>query len=231
MQRVLTVRVSPTFALLISCMAVFTATNTLIWRPVMKTKLFGAFLLFAAFISSAHTWKEYSSEKAETLAAQALSGDPAEAGTAVSELRAMGSAGLDAMFTAHKDKIQAFIKTGEKTPEWLKLAAALDAVAMQRDSYAAGLYWYNDLEKAKAEAQKSGKPILSLRLLGNLNEELSCANSRFFRTALYPNAQGSDYLRTHYVLHWKSVRPVPTFTLDFGDGRKIVRTLTGNSIH
>jgi hypothetical protein len=33
------------------------------------------------------------------------------------------------------------------------------------------------------------------------------------------------------VLHWQSVRPVPTVTIDFGDGRKLERTLTGNSIH
>ncbi|HLM01721.1 MAG TPA: hypothetical protein VK400_11755, partial [Pyrinomonadaceae bacterium] len=30
---------------------------------------------------------------------------------------------------------------------------------------------------------------------------------------------------------WKSVRPAPKVTIDFGDGRKIERTLTGNSIH
>jgi hypothetical protein len=33
------------------------------------------------------------------------------------------------------------------------------------------------------------------------------------------------------VLHWQSVRPVPTITIDFGDGRKLERTITGNSIH
>jgi hypothetical protein len=70
-----------------------------------------------------------------------------------------------------------------------------------------------------------------LRLLGNLDDELSCANSRFFRTTLYANAQVSDYLRDHFILHWRSVRPVPKVTIDFGDGRKIERTITGNSIH
>lgn len=33
------------------------------------------------------------------------------------------------------------------------------------------------------------------------------------------------------VLHWKSVRPVPRITIDMGDGRRIERTITGNSIH
>jgi hypothetical protein len=197
----------------------------------MKTRLFGAFLLFAAFISSAYTWKENSTEKTEVLIRQAVSDNAADAKTAISELREMGPAGFQAMFASHKGEIKSFTQTGEKTPEWLKLAAALDAVAMQKDSYASGLYWYTDLEKAKAEAQKTGKPILSLRLLGNLNEELSCANSRFFRTALYPNQDISAILRERFVLHWQSVRPAPRVTIDFGDGRKMETTLTGNSIH
>ncbi len=197
----------------------------------MKTRLFGVLLLAAAFISSAHTWKDYSTEKAEALAQQAVSENTVEAKTAVAGLREMGAEGLQAMFTAHADRIKAFMETGEKTPEWLKLAAALDAVSMQKDSYASGLYWYTDLEKAKAEAQKTKKPILSLRLLGNLNEELSCANSRFFRTALYPNKEISETLRARFVLHWQSVRPAPRVTIDFGDGRRMETTLTGNSIH
>ena len=74
-------------------------------------------------------------------------------------------------------------------------AAALDAVGQQRDCYASQLYWFTDLEQAKAAAKASGKPILSLRLLGRLDEEFSCANSRFFRTALYANGEVSKVLR------------------------------------
>jgi hypothetical protein len=68
-------------------------------------------------------------------------------------------------------------------------------------------------------------------MLGKLNEDYSCANSRFFRTTLYANAEISSILREHFILHWKSVRPAPKVTIDFGDGRKLERTLTGNSIH
>jgi hypothetical protein len=93
------------------------------------------------------------------------------------------------------------------------------------------LYWYTDWAKAQAAAKAQKKPILSLRLLGNLDEELSCANSRFFRVALYPNAQVSQYLRDRFILHWQSVRPAPVMTIDFGDGRQLKRTVTGNSIH
>jgi len=70
-----------------------------------------------------------------------------------------------------------------------------------------------------------------LRLLGKLTDEFSCANSRFFRTVLYSNDEVSSVLRDRFVLHWRSERPVPTVTIDFGDGRKLERTLTGNSIH
>jgi hypothetical protein len=38
-------------------------------------------------------------------------------------------------------------------------------------------------------------------------------------------------LREKFILHWQSVRPAPRVTIDFGDGRKLERTLTGNSIH
>jgi hypothetical protein len=109
--------------------------------------------------------------------------------------------------------------------------AQLDALCHQRDCDASELFWYTDWEAAKAAAQASGKPILSLRLLGQLDEDLSCANSRFFRVALYPNLAVRQLLRDRYILHWQSVRPVPKVTVDFGDGRKLERTLTGNSIH
>lgn len=111
------------------------------------------------------------------------------------------------------------------------LRIALDELCQQRDCYASRLYWYTDIEQAKAAARTSGKPILSLRLLGRLDQDLSCANSRFFRVALYPNVEISKLLQDRFVLHWQSVRPVPKVTIDFGDGRKLERTITGNSIH
>jgi hypothetical protein len=111
------------------------------------------------------------------------------------------------------------------------LGDTIDQVAAQRYATVSGLYWHTDLEAAKAAAKKSRRPILSLRMLGRLDEELSCANSRFFRTVLYANAELSQYLRDHFELHWSSERPVPRVTIDYGDGRKLVRTVTGNSAH
>jgi hypothetical protein len=94
-----------------------------------------------------------------------------------------------------------------------------------------GLSWFTDLTAAIAEARRTQRPILSLRLLGRLDQELSCANSRMFRRLLYPEPRINRMLRERYVVHWESLRPVPVVTIDFGNGRRVVRTLTGNSVH
>jgi hypothetical protein len=112
-----------------------------------------------------------------------------------------------------------------------RVAKTIDEIGGQRGCTVSRLYWYTDLDEAKAAAERENRPILSLRMLGKLTDEYSCANSRFFRTALYSNKDISDFLRTNFILHWQSVRPVPRVTIDFGDGRKLERTLTGNSAH
>lgn len=170
-------------------------------------------------------------EPAELLAKQVLGRDRALAAEAVKKLREIGPDGLKAMLAEYDGAIERFKRTGESGPEWGRITAAIDSVAMQKDAYASGLYWYTDLDEARRVAKEQKKPILTLRLLGNLNEEFSCANSRLFRSILYPNAQVSKYLRENYILHWRSIRPAPRITIDFGDGRKIERTITGNSIH
>lgn len=167
----------------------------------------------------------------EELSTQAASDDTSTALLAIRELRNMGQVGLDALFIKYAAEIDKFSKTGEADENWKRIATALDTVAMQKDAYAAHLYWYTDLGEAQKVAKQRNKPILTLRLLGNLNEEFSCANSRLFRALLYSNAEVSKYLRDNYILHWQSVRPAPRITIDFGDGRKIERTVTGNSIH
>ena len=149
------------------------------------------------------------------------------------ELRSRGPAGLQGLMTQYAGEINRHI-TDPSLPSdarWEQITTELDTVAQQKNSYLSGLYWHTDIDSAKRASAASGKPILSLRLLGKLTDEFSCANSRFFRTVLYSNAEVSAVLRDRFVLHWQSVRPVPTVTIDFGDGRKLERTLTGNSIH
>jgi hypothetical protein len=116
-------------------------------------------------------------------------------------------------------------------PDRDALALTIDAVAGQRYATTSRLFWYTDLATAEAAAHTQHRPILALRMLGRLDEDLSCANSRFFRTTLYANTHVSSFLREHFILYWSSVRPVPHVTIDFGDGRKLERTTTGNSAH
>jgi hypothetical protein len=181
----------------------------------------------------------------EAMAKNAVSEDTKLAEQAIKLLRRFGPEGLKALLAAHADAIkkhtdQQTIAASLDRPKnsddpdekaWLRLRAALDEVSGQRDCHASRLFWYTDLDLAKAAAKREGKPILSLRLLGKLTDEYSCANSRFFRTTLYSNAEIGKALGERFILHWKSVRPVPKVTIDFGDGRKLERTLTGNSIH
>jgi hypothetical protein len=131
------------------------------------------------------------------------------------DFRSMGRPGLDAFLKHHG----------------AAASRELDRVCAQKDAHTSFLYWHTDLGAAVADARRAQRPILSLRLLGRLDEELSCANSRFFRKLLYPHPTINRMLRERFVLHWHSVRPVPRVTLDFGDGRRLVRTLTGNSVH
>jgi hypothetical protein len=176
---------------------------------------------------------------------QAACVEPAETfdGKTAEQWRAEGPEGLAELIEAMKPQIdqyrsEYFRLGSENNPEVAAKNDAiesnmqlLDQVAQQRDAYAAGLYWYTDLDEAIQEAQRTGKPILSLRMLGKLCEEYSCANSRFFRTVLYADASVGKMLREQFVVHWKSVRPVPVITIDMGDGRTIKRTITGNSAH
>jgi hypothetical protein len=143
------------------------------------------------------------------------------AGVARSQTREQGQTGVDLMVAAAPPDPQS-------DPDYRD---AIDRVCAQRDCFASHLYWYTDFDLAKAEARASGKPILSLRLLGRLDEELSCANSRFFRTTLYSDPKIARFMRDHFVLYWQSERAVPKITIEFEDGRRIHQTITGNSIH
>ncbi len=154
------------------------------------------------------------------------------AASATRRLRAAGPTGLAAFITRHRATLARANDLSPRTAaEAAPILAALDQICGQRDCAAAQLYWYTDLEQARAAARASGRPILSLRLLGDLREELSCANSRFFRALLYPDPAVSAALRERFVLHWYSERPAPKITIDLGDGRQVETTITGNSAH
>ncbi|MDP9192828.1 MAG: hypothetical protein M3P06_14090 [Acidobacteriota bacterium] len=140
----------------------------------------------------------------------------------VSQLRAGGQLAVDDLH----------VKWGSALPDdRVQLQQTLDKVCAQKDCHASRLYWYTDLDQAKEASRRMGRPILSLHLLGRLDEELSCANSRFFRTLLYSDDSIATILRDQYVLHWHSVREVPRVTIELGGGRVIRQTIAGNSAH
>ena len=152
-----------------------------------------------------------------TVLQQALSATP---GRAIARLRGAGPKGMGAFLSAYSERLH--------EPA---VAAALDAICAQRGAASSRLYWYTDLARARKAARKQGRPILSLRLLGRLDERESCANSRFFRKQLYAEESVAEFLRASFVLHWQSVRPVPKIRVDFGDGRVVSYPITGNSAH
>lgn len=175
-----------------------------------KTVLFVPWVLWVLSVLSPAVGT--TAPRLETLARAVLHDGSAEA---IDNLRREGPAGMEALL--------ALAGPGAED--------AVDRACGVRDCAEIRLFWYTDLEAAKKAARAAGKPILSLRLLGRLDEEFSCANSRFFRTVYYKNREVNELLRERYILHWRSVRPVPRVTIDFGDGTKLERTLTGNSIH
>jgi hypothetical protein len=144
-------------------------------------------------------------------------------------LRERQQEGLDAAIAHRNHRVTEL--GGETFAEIEHLDRAIDEIAAQKFAAASGLFWHTTRESAIAESARTKRPIISLRMLGRLDENLSCANSRFFRTMLYPDPAIASRLRDNFVLHWQSVRDVPIVTIDFGQGRKLEQPLTGNSVH
>ena len=147
----------------------------------------------------------------------------------IQQLRQQGYAGLEALTRLRHGRIEK--RGGAEYAELQNLDAIIDKVAGQKFAVQSRLFWHTSLAAAQKEALASHRPILSLRMLGRLDEDLSCANSRFFRTTLYPDPKIADHLRESFVLHWNTVRQVPVVTVDFGEGRRLRQPLTGNSVH
>jgi len=150
------------------------------------------------------------SQQEDVQAAEGRAAQPSPA--TIAALRSEGPAALERLFGQRGEILKEMSQNnGER---WMQckhaleqLDALIDQVGGQRYCTASRLFWYTDLEAARQAAAEWGKPLLSLRMLGNLTDELSCANSRYFRTTLYANERISKYLRENFVLHWKSVRP------------------------
>lgn len=93
-----------------------------------------------------------------------------------------------------------------------------------------GTPWRNSLADAEAEAKRTGKPILLLSMFGKLDEEMPCANARTLRATLFKDPDFRAFVEKEAIPAWEMVRPVPRVTIDFGDGKKVVRTVRGNAV-
>lgn len=203
------------------------------FNPTSKMRILFSITCAFALLTNVIGAAEPSITKDATIWAT-LSADESISQPAIESLRAEGVAGVDRLMK-FREAYLAMQRFEPGSPfaklDLNRLHEVIDAVGKQRYCYVSGIYWHTDIEEAKVEAKRTGKPIVSLHMLGNLTDELSCANSRFFRTTLYSNKEIAAWLKGNCVMHWKSVRPVPKITIDFGDGRKLVRTVTGNSAH
>ena len=180
--------------------------------------------------------RESNDEQAESLTQRMLSitscqnltrDQSGELAQLTKQLRSLGPTGLIAALKSR----EAAARGGTTEHQLGLIDQQLDIIAGQQQARTCQLFWYKSLAAAKAQSIELKRPILSLRLLGNLDQDLSCANSRFFRQVLYANPQIANTLRQQFILHWQPVRDVPIATIDFGDGRKLRQPIIGNSVH
>lgn len=93
-----------------------------------------------------------------------------------------------------------------------------------------GIGWFDAFDDAKAEARRTGKPVLFLSMFGRLDEEMPCANARTLRATLFKDPDFKNLVTDDVIPAWEMVRAVPKVEIDLGDGKKIVRTVRGNAV-
>jgi len=89
---------------------------------------------------------------------------------------------------------------------WLRLKAALDAIGNSAIVMRPGSIG-SPIRTGQSRSQVSGKQFFHSGSWANWMKS-SVANSRFFRTTLYATRK-SPLTAEHFILHWKSVAPVP----------------------
>ncbi len=93
-----------------------------------------------------------------------------------------------------------------------------------------GVAWRNSLADAQTEARRTGKPILLLSMFGKIDEPMPCANARTLRATLFKDPEFRAFVEKEAIPVWEMVRPVPRVTIDFGNGKQLVRTVRGNAV-
>lgn len=101
------------------------------------------------------------------LVEQAISPDQSIAVKAQDQLRLNGPRGLELLQQRFANEIALHRNGALSDARWKRIGAALDRVSGQYDDYSSGLFWYTNLQQAKAAARASGRPILSLHQIND----------------------------------------------------------------
>lgn len=115
--------------------------------------------------------------------------------------------------------------------ELSQLDLLIDAIAGQRYASYSGLFWHTDMQQAQTRAKAENKPVLSLRMTGDLTDEYCGFHGRWHRIVNFADETISAYLREHFVLHWESIQQTARVTVDYADGRQLTTTLAGGCVH
>lgn len=91
-----------------------------------------------------------------------------------------------------------------------------------------GLRWETSFGAAKALAAREKRPILHLQSFGKPGDPMACTNTRILTETLLNDAEFKE-LAQGSVLSWDLVREAAKVTIDLGNGRKLKRTLRGNT--
>ena len=77
------------------------------------------------------------------------------------------------------------------------------------------LPWHTDLSVAKAASRSTGKPILWIQALGDLNGD-ACSALQSLRGTTLANAVLQEELREHFILGWSDIESAPHIGLSAG---------------
>ena len=106
---------------------------------------------------------------------------------------------------------------------------ALDAPPRYNPPHSPGLVkWHPTIEAARAASAKSGKPVFHVQIVGRMDERYCCTNTRIARAILFSDADIAKQINDSTEPVWESLRPAILMTVDYGDGRRVTRSLRGN---
>jgi len=100
-----------------------------------------------------------------------------------------------------------------------RIKTALDTISGQYDCHASKLFWYTDLEEAKAAAERNWQADSFVAALGQADRRIQLCEQSIFSVRRSMRIKKSvTCCASGLCCTGKTVRPVPRVTIDFGDG-------------